>query len=318
VPEERPKSLREVLSRLNQKLEQAKPGSVAEALNRATERLSCADVDAPRLSAELLACKAFGLSRLGLIVRKKDEVSLEQQAALEALVERRAKGEPAAYLLGEKEFFGLAFRVTPDVLIPRPETEGIIEEAQRLFPADAALRFADFGTGSGALAVSLAYVFPQSRGLAVDLCGQALEVARANAREHGVAGRLEFLCADFTGLGHSSGLAPASLDLIVANPPYVTEAEYAGLSIEVRGFEPRAALVSADQGLAHIRGLAPTALRALRPGGVLLCEIGSTQGRAVLELFSDPSQGFAEAAILHDYAGLDRVLRAKLPGRPAA
>lgn len=314
MPEDRPQSLRDVLSRLNQKLQQARPGSVAEAVALATVRLNASGVDAPRLSAELLGGLAFGLSRLGLIVRKKDEVSLEQQAAFEALVERRAGGEPLAYILGEKEFFGLAFCVTPDVLIPRPETELMVEEAQRLFPADFPLRFADFGTGSGALAVTLAHVFPQARGLAVDLSGQALEVARANARSHGVDSRLDFICADFTNLD----IAPGSLDLIVANPPYVTEAEYADLSPEVRGFEPRTALVSADQGLAHIRGLAPGAARALKPGGVLLCEIGSGQGRAVLEFFSGPALnsgalGFAEPVILKDYAGLDRVLRARIP-----
>lgn len=303
---ERPTSLREVLARFDRQ-----PGTIAEALNAATAELAAQGLDAPRLSAELLGTKAFGLSRLGLIMRKKDEVSLEQQAAFRALVARRARGEPVAYLLGEKEFYGLALRVTPDVLIPRPDTEIIVEEAERLFPADTPLAFADFGTGSGALAVALAHVFPNSVGLAVDLSGPALEVARHNARAHGLEARLDFRCADFLRLD----LAPGSLDLVVANPPYVTEDEYARLSPEVRCFEPQSALVSPDQGLAHIRGLAPTAARALRPGGVLLCEIGSTQGRAVLEFFSDPSQGFLHPAILRDYAGLDRVLRAV---RPAA
>lgn len=287
------------------------PATIAEALAAAAAELSASGADSPRLSAELLAAHAFGLSRLGLIVHAKDRPQAEAFDAFQALVARRATGEPAAYLLGEKEFFGLAFRVTAAVLIPRPETELIVGEAQRLFPADAQLTFADFGAGSGALAVSLAHVFPQARGLAVDLSAEALEVARHNAREHGVAGRLEFLCADFTCLE----LPPASLDLVAANPPYVTEAEYAGLSLEVRDFEPRAALVSPDAGLAHIRGLARVAAQALKPGGALLCEFGSSQGRAVLDLFRDPSLGLAEPAILKDYAGLDRVLCAR---RPAA
>lgn len=280
--------------------------TIAAALAAATAVLSAQGVDAPRLSAEILAAKAFGLSRLGLITRSKDHVGSDALGTFLALVARRAKGEPAAYLLGEKEFYSLAFRVTPDVLIPRPETELLIEEAERLFPNDAALAFADFGTGSGALAVTLAHVFPNSHGLAVDLSAPALEVARHNARVHGVAARLDFLCADFSTLE----LPTASLDLMVANPPYVSEAEYAGLSPEVRGFEPRGALVSADSGLAHIRGLAPMAARALKPGGVLLCEFGSSQGRAVLEFFSDPAQGFVNPVILRDYAGLDRALRA--------
>ncbi len=298
---ERPTSLREVLARLDRR-----PGTIAETLATAAAELAALGLDAPRLSAELLGTKAFGLSRLGLIVRAKDRLNDEALSIFRALVARRAKGEPVAYLLGEKEFYSLALRVTPDVLIPRPETELIVEEAERLFPAQAPLRFADFGTGSGALAVALAHVFPHAHGLAVDLSPQALEVARHNAREHNVAARLDFLCADFTSLK----LPPASLDLVAANPPYVTEAEYAMLSPEVRGFEPDSALVSPDSGLAHIRGLAPVAAQALRPGGVLLCEFGSSQGRAVLELFSDPALGFSQPAILRDYAGLDRVLRA--------
>ncbi|MDP3489898.1 MAG: hypothetical protein Q8R71_07150, partial [Phenylobacterium sp.] len=141
---ERPASLREVLARLGQK-----PATIVEALNSATAELSALGVDSPRLSAELLGARAFGLSRLGLIMRAKDQQTGEALAAFRTLVSRRAKGEPVAYILGEREFFGLGFRVTPDVLIPRPDTEIIVEEAQRLFPADARLRFADFGTGSG-------------------------------------------------------------------------------------------------------------------------------------------------------------------------
>ncbi|MBA4358272.1 MAG: peptide chain release factor N(5)-glutamine methyltransferase, partial [Desulfovibrio sp.] len=236
----------------------------------------------------------------------KDRPVAEQLDLLRALVARRAKGEPAAYILGEREFFGLAFRVTSDVLIPRPETELLVEQAQGLFPANAPLCFADFGTGSGALAVALAHVFPQATGIAVDICGRALEVARRNARSHGVEDRLDLVCADFTRLD----LAPASLDLVVANPPYVTESEYAELSVEVRGFEPGRALVSSGAGLDHVRGLAPVAARALKPGGVLLCEFGSSQGRAVLDIFRDPGLGYAEAVIVRDYAGLDRALRA--------
>lgn len=297
----RPSSLREVLARLD-----TRPGTVREAVSWAEQELAAAQADSPRLSAELLAAHAFGLSRLGLIMRHNDRPGEDQLAEFRRLVARRAGGEPAAYILGEKEFFGLALRVTPDVLIPRPETECIVEEAQRLFPKDAPLCFADFGTGSGALAVALATEFPRSRGLAVDLSGHALEVARHNARIHNVTERLDFACADFTRLS----LAPASLDLVVANPPYVTEAEYAGLSPEVRDFEPASALVSPEEGLWHLRGLLPVAAQALRPGGVLLCELGSGQGAAALDLTRDPALDFSEPAILKDYAGLDRILKA--------
>lgn len=281
--------------------------TISEVILQAERELAAAGVDAPRLSAELLAAQAFGLTRLGLILRAKDKAQSVPLLSFRSLVSRRAKGEPAAYLLGEKEFFGLAFRVSPDVLIPRPETELIVEEVQRLFAADAGFRFADFGTGSGALAVTLAHEFPAAHGLAIDLSSQALPLARQNAETHHVAARLVFLNADFTRLV----LRTASLDLVVSNPPYVTEDEYRLLSPEVRDFEPQAALVSPEAGLWHLRGLLPVAAQALRPGGVLLCELGAGQGAAALELVLKCSQGFEDARILKDYAGLDRILAAR-------
>lgn len=304
--ERRPSAFSAVRDLLAKHDQRQRPGTVGEAVLLAEKELAAAGVDSPRLSAELLAAQAFGLSRLGLIVRAKDKPTDEQQSAFRALVARRAKGEPAAYILGEREFFGLPFHVAPAVLIPRPETECIVEEALRLFPANTALRFADFGTGSGALAVALAHEFPEARGIAVDLSGHALEIARRNARANGVEERLDFQCADFTRLE----LAPQSLDLVVANPPYVTEAEYGELSPEVRCFEPREALVSAEQGLWHLRGLLPVAARALKPGGALLCELGSGQGPAALELAASAPLGLGHLEILKDYAGLDRILKA--------
>jgi len=288
------------------KPDQTQP-TLSETVLLAERQLAAAGVDSPRLSAELLAAKAFDLTRLELIMRANERVEAAGLTVFRSLVARRAKGEPVAYLLGEKEFFGLPFLVTPDVLIPRPETELIVEEAKRAFRHDASFRFADFGTGSGALAVALAHVFPAASGLAVDLSACALEVARRNARANGVEGRLIFLHADFTRLS----LTPASLDLVVANPPYVTQAEYAALCPEVRGFEPRSALESPEDGLWHLRGLLPVAQRALRPGGALLCELGAGQGAAALEAVRNCGHGFAQAHILKDYAGLDRILKAE-------
>lgn len=300
-------ALRDLLAKHDARRRPLPPGTVGEAVVWAEKELDAAAVDAPRLSAELLAAQAFGLSRLGLIMRAKDKPSDEQQETFRALVARRAQGEPAAYILGVREFFGLPFAVTPSVLIPRPETECMVEEAQRLFPKAAPVHFADFGTGSGALAVTLAHEFPTAHGLAVDLSGHALEMARQNARANAVEDRLEFRCADFTSLE----LEPGSLDLVVANPPYVTEAEYAGLSHEVRGFEPREALVSAEEGLAHLRGLLPVAMRALKPGGWLLCEHGSAQGPGALALAQSAGLPLDNAETLRDYAGLDRILKAR-------
>jgi len=287
------------------------PGEAASTLSEAVllagRELAEAGVDSPRLSAELLAAKAFGLTRLELIMRANERAEAAGLTVFRSLVARRAKGEPVAYILGEKEFFGLPFLVTPDVLIPRPETELIVEEAQRVFQPGACFRFADCGTGSGALAVALAHVFPAASGVALDLSGPALEIAQRNAQANGVEARLAFLRADFTCLS----LTPASLDLVVANPPYVTRDEYAALSPEVRNFEPRSALVSPEAGLWHLRGLLPVAQRALRPSGVLLCELGAGQGTSALEIVRMCGGGFEKTRILKDYAGLDRVLKAE-------
>lgn len=282
------------------------PLRVGRAVLLATQRLAEADVDGPRLSAELLAAKVFGLSRLELLLHRDDIPDPQRLADFEALVARRAAGEPAAYILGEREFYGLPFLVTPDVLIPRPETELVVETALNAFSSGACFRFADFGTGSGALAVAIAHETANARGFAVDLSPAALAVARRNADVNGVRQRLLFINADFTRLA----FAPGSLDLVVANPPYVTEGEYAELSPEVREHEPRLALVSPDQGLAHLRGLLPVAARALRTGGLLLCEVGCGQGGGALALAADAYLGLEGARILKDYAGLDRVLMA--------
>lgn len=281
-----------------------RPASLRDAITQAERLLAAAGVDSPRLSAELLAAKAFGLSRLGLIMHAAEPPAHSCLADFSALVSRRALGEPAAYILGEKEFFGLNFRVSPDVLIPRPETELMVEEALRFFSPDAALRFADFGTGSGALAVALAHEFTAAQGLAIDLSESALGIAKHNAQANAVDGRLVFLHADFTRLA----LTPGSLDLVVSNPPYVTESEYAELSQEVRDFEPRSALVSSEAGLWHLRQLLPVAVASLRAGGLFLCELGSGQGPAALSLAEEQGASLERVSILKDYAGLDRIL----------
>jgi release factor glutamine methyltransferase len=265
-------------------------------------------VDSPWLSAQLLLARVLGLDRVGLFLQKDTRLNEARLAAFDALVERRAKGEPVAYLLGEKEFYGLDFRVTPDTLIPRPETEQLIELALARFDASAPLRFADFGAGSGALSVTLAARFPRSLGLALDLSLAALRVAAENASRHGVAERLLFARADF-------GAPPCpdnALDLIVANPPYISDAEYARLSIEVRGFEPRSALTPRVErgqeatGLESIAAALGSGQKLLKPGGVLLLEMGCGQGPAVLDL-AQGQGAWSSAEVRRDLAGLDRV-----------
>lgn len=283
--------------------------NLREALQQATRRLAQAEVDAPGLSARLLAGKVLGLTSVQVLTEHLREMRAAELAAFEELVGRRERGEPAAYLLGEREFYGLSFRVTPDVLIPRPETELIVDEVRERFAVEAPLRFVDLGTGSGILAVTLAYEFPKAQGVAVDLSPAALRVARENAQRHDVSDRLDFVLADFM-----QPLPVAEVDVIVSNPPYVTWKEYSELSREVADFEPRAALVSGKEfgdGLDHVRGLIPHAVKALRPGGVLLIEIGWQQGVAGSKILRESSLRLEEVRVLQDLAGNDRVLVAR-------
>ena len=194
---------------------------ILDILNAGEARL--AGVDSPRLSAELLVAHALRCSRMKLNLERDRIPTDEEIEEIERLLVRREAGEPMAYILGEKEFYGLDFQVTPDVLIPRPETEHIIEEVESLFPKDSGVHFADLGTGSGILAVTICVLYPKAVGVAVDTSPAALEVAKSNAVHHGVEGRLSFQHADFT----KQLFEPEGFDLVVTNPPYVTEGEFA-------------------------------------------------------------------------------------------
>lgn len=278
---------------------------VRDALRGYADRLAAAGVDSPRLSAEVLLARAMGAGRIILVTEATRPLTPAELVRAEHFISRREKGEPVAYITGVKEFFGLDFAVTPATLIPRPETEHLVEEAERRFDSGEAFRFADLGTGSGVLAVTLAVRFPRATGLAVDLSGEALAVARRNAERHGVSGRIQFVEGDFL-----KPLPETGFDLAVANPPYVRVDEYAGLSREVAAFEPATALVSGADGLDHIRGLLPVVHEALFEGGSLLLEMGCEQGPEVLNILSEPGSGFSDSVIISDLAGLDRVAAA--------
>ena len=272
------------------------------------------NLDSPRLSAQLILGKGLGVDRMGLFLNLDRPMLPTELDALRPLVARRGRGEPVAYIIGEREFFSMAFTVDSNVLIPRPETEHIVEEALRAFPREAELVFADLGTGSGCLAVTIAAQFPAARGVALDVSPGALAVARANAAKHNVEARLEFVQGTFTDLP----VQPCGYTLIVSNPPYVSEAEYGELSPEVAAFEPRGALVP-DTGAPGAGGLeaypevARVARDRLAPGGVLILEIGWKQGQAVKELLESPEFGFEGVGVLKDLAGLDRVVIGRKP-----
>jgi len=281
------------------------PETIRSVLAKAEEWLTARGVDAPRLSAQLLLAHALRKDRLALLLDADRPLAEAELVPFRDCVRRRGAGEPVAYILGSWEFYGLPMRVGPAVLVPRPETEGIVDAAREAFAPDTPLRFADLGTGSGCLAVALAAVFPAASGTAVDISPAALAVARANAADNGVAERVDFLEADFGRLD----LPAESCDLVVSNPPYVTEAEYAELSPEVARFEPRGALVSGADGLDAARALLPRARRLLRPGGLLLVEIGWLQGEAARALTE--AAGFSEVRVLRDLAGRQRIVKAR-------
>ncbi|WP_207259611.1 peptide chain release factor N(5)-glutamine methyltransferase [Desulfovibrio sp. Huiquan2017] len=278
--------------------------NIQDVLKACESRLS--GVDSPRLSAELLAAHALGCSRLALNLERGRVLTGAELAAVEALIARRAAGEPVAYILGSREFYGLDFVVSPAVLIPRPETEHIVEGVEARFTKKQAFRFADLGTGSGILAVTLTTLFPEARGVAVDISADALDVARANAEAHNVADRLDFLQADFT-----VETVEGAFDLVVSNPPYVTEAEFEAASHEVTGFEPTGALVSGADGLDHIRAMLPGVAAMLNPRGWLLMEIGCGQGQTVINIIIDKRPLFEEVGVEKDLAGRDRVVVAR-------
>lgn len=223
--------------------------------------------------ALLLAMHATGWSRASIHARDTDPPPADFAAAYGFLIDRRTRREPVAYITGVQEFWNRDFAVSPAVLIPRPETELIIENALSLVFGSVA----DLGTGSGCLAVTLAAEFPRARFIATDISSAALSVARANAARHNVADRIEFReTCDLDGVS-------GPFDLIVSNPPYVTDAEYAALAPEVR-FEPRTALASGPEGLDDIRGVLAAADAHLAPGGRLLLEIGHQHANAVTSL----------------------------------
>ena len=256
------------------------------------------------LDADLLARHVLGWDRAALVTRRREEPPPGFQAPFEALVARRANREPAAYILGEREFWGLPFEVTRDVLIPRPETELIVEEALVAFGGGTPpATVIDVCTGSGCLAVTLAREFGGAEFIATDISEAALDVARRNAQRHHVAPRIAFRAADlFDGIS-------ARADLIVSNPPYVRDGDRANIQPEVR-FEPSGALYAGVDGLDVIRRLVPQSVERLTRGGTLMFEFGFGQADAVSELILSAA-ALTMVGQRSDLQGIPRVAIAK-------
>ena len=262
-------------------------------------------IGSARLDAEVLLAKVLGTTRVALYTGFDKPLHEKELAAYRELIRRRLAGEPVAYLVGEQEFWSLPLAVDSRVLVPRRDTETLVEAALRLAPG--ARRLADIGTGSGAIVLALLKELPEATAIAVDASEDALAVARGNAERHGLAGRVTFVRGDLT--------APleGGFDLVVSNPPYVPRGDLAGLAPEVRR-EPRAALDGGPDGLDLLRRLIPAARAKLAPGGRLLVEHGFDQGPAVRALFE--AAGYARVETVRDLAGHERITLGLLPAAP--
>ena len=294
----------------------SQPSSLVRRLSSIGEALASAEqdllsTDAPAVTAQVLLARVVGLTRTQVLARPEQALTPEQQASFAALVARAAAGEPLAYLTGEREFYGLAFWVNRHVLVPRPETELLVDLSLVGRPS----RILDVGTGSGCLAVTLAVKLPEASVTALDISPEALEVAQLNADRHGVAARVRLIHSDLLAawLPPSDPFAtrppahraPPSFDLIVANLPYIDTDELRGLP--VARHEPWPALDGGPGGLELVQRLLKQAPRVLAPGGRLLLEIGATQGRAALAMAAEAFPQ-AQVGVHQDLAGLDRVV----------
>ncbi len=263
----------------------------------------------PRLDAEVLLANAAACQRIELYTRFEQPADDDLRACFRDLVRRRSEGMPVAYLVGRREFYSLPFRVTPDVLIPRPETEFlVIALLDRIRGRGAAgnVRVADVGTGSGVVGICAAKYSPQARITAIDSSPAALEVARGNAADLGVAERLDFVQSDLF------AAVPAELrfDFVASNPPYVSDSEYESLDRDVKQFEPRLALIAGPQGTSVIERLVPQAADRLEAGGSLLLEISPMLEDTVRRLIAADGR-FAVEATIKDLAGHARVIAAR-------
>jgi len=274
--------------------------TVLRMLRWMTEYFQGKGIDSPRLDAELLLAHVLRLDRVGIYLNYDRPLDAGELDRIRPLVKKRGQHEPLQYLLGYTEFWSRRFQVTPDVLIPRPDTEILVEEALRVAGAIPRGSLLDVGTGSGAIAISLAGELPDWRVSGLDISEPALKVARDNAALNGLADKIAWFN------GNLACLPEQTYDLIVSNPPYIAASEWDDLMPEVRCHEPKLALLAEEGGLYCYRMLAEQAVSRLHREGWLLVEIGSTQAAAVQKLFV--GAGLQETFVRNDYAGLPRVV----------
>jgi release factor glutamine methyltransferase len=276
------------------------------ALTSVIARLTAQHVPSPRMNAELLLMFTLDCDRAYLYAHPEHELSTDEQTRYDAVLAERARGVPAQYITGHQEFWGMDLIVTPAVLIPRPETEHVIEtvlDRVRRDPTSASpLHIADIGTGSGCIALALAKELPRAEIQATDISPAALEIARANSARHQLEGRIQFREADLL-----AGFEANSLDFVVSNPPYVGESEEDQVQLEVRKFEPRNAVFAGPTGVEVIARLIPQAHAVLQPGGWLVMEISGTIAEEVTHMLRD----WNDIVIRPDLQSIPRVAHAR-------
>jgi len=272
------------------------------------EKLRQAGIDSADVDARLLMTHALGIDRAALVANGERALSADQAKAIDALAARRLAREPVSRIFGTKEFWSLTLQVSPAVLVPRPETETVVEAALDALTRDGLrkekLRVLDIGTGSGALLLALLTELPNATGTGTDISAAALDVAHANAERNGLASRCTFVACDI-----AAGVA-GPFDLIVSNPPYVARGDIASLAPEVRDYDPALALDGGADGLDGYRAIAADARRLLAPGGRLIVELGMGQEPAVRTLFT--KAGLTAGTARNDLAGIARALSAAI------
>ena len=271
-----------------------------ELLIRACKVLAVRHIASPKLSAELFLAHVLGVERLNLLLHD-EKLSEAEEKSFWALIARHMAGEPISYILGHKEFYGLNFHVDHHTLIPRPETELIINLAIEHLEKGSSAYFVDLGTGSGNIGLTLAHLCPLVQGVLIDVQKDALLVARDNCRRLGLEHKVNFLCADLA----SVPLCAKSVRLVVANPPYIAREDIETVALDVLEYEPHKALFSPNHGLWHLDKCCKSAARLLEPCGYVILEHGASQGAAVRAMLKDT--GFSNIATHMDLAGLERV-----------
>lgn len=262
--------------------------------------------DRARQDAETLLLHVLDKNKSWLMAHLDEQLPAAEASLYSELLERRYRGEPIQYITGETEFYGLPFRVTPDVLIPRPETEHLVEKVLDLAARFQAPRIVDVGTGSGAIAVALAHLLPHAQITAIDLSAPALAIARENAERNRVSNRIRFLQGDLL-----TPVAGQQFEIVVSNPPYVPTSDRASLTVEVRDHEPALALFADNDGLEVYRRLVPAAFAALIPGGFVALEIGYAQSPAITRLLKESD--FDRIEFVPDLQAIPRVACAQRP-----